>query len=85
MSFHFEFAANREDARQIVGEECAPDCVKDFLLKALEAWGPDTMVHVKAAGHLFTGEKGNYEVSNANITVSKIELRKPNPPVTQAA
>lgn len=77
MSFSFEFTANREDARQIIGEERAPDCVKQFLLQALTAWTPDAMVAVKANGHLYGND---YETSTCNITVSKVMARRPKPP-----
>jgi hypothetical protein len=79
MSFNFEFVAGREDARQIIGEEHAPACVKDFLLQALTAWTPDDTVLVKASGHLYTND---YETSTCTISVTKIVARKPKPPTT---
>ncbi len=77
MSFNFEFVASREDARQIVGEENAPACVKEFLLQALTAWTPDSTVLVKANGHLYGND---YETSNCTISVTQVSLRKPKPP-----
>lgn len=77
MSFNFEFVAQREDARQIVGEEHAPETVKQFLLQALTAFKPDSMVRVKAVGHLYGND---YSVSTADISVSEITIRRPKPP-----
>ena len=79
MSFNVDFVAKREDARQIVGEEKLPAVIRDFLYQALTAWNPESTVRVKAIGHLYGND---YSTSTADISVSKILIRKPKPPTT---
>ena len=79
MSFNVDFVAKREDARQIIGEEIMPNVVRDFLLQALTAWKPESIVRVKAVGHLYGND---YQPSTADISVNEILLRKPKPPTT---
>lgn len=41
-------------------------------VKALQAaYGPNVPITISASGHLFTGERGNYDLSNASITVKR--------------
>lgn len=77
MSFHFEFTAEREDAFQIIGEEYAPDIVKDFLRTGLSAFVPGSMVYVKAIGHLFADD---YQTSSADLVVRQVYMRTPKAP-----
>jgi len=79
MSFNIEFVAQREDARQIVGQEHLPTNVRDFLLQALTAFKPESLVSIKAVGHLYDSA-GSYQQSSATIIVSELALRKPKPP-----
>lgn len=80
MSFNFEFVAEREDANQIIGEEYAPEIVKDFLRAGLSAFVPGSMVHVKAVGHLFSND---YNRSNGELLVEQVNVRKPKSPIPQ--
>lgn len=78
MSFSIEFnAASKEDALTLLNGAHAPECVKAFLVSALNAVvkGP---VYVKAIGHLFDGEN-SYRVSNADIQVREIAISVPTP------
>ena len=77
MSFNFEFVAEREDANQIIGEESAPELVKDFLRAGLSAFAPGSMVHVKAVGHLFSND---YNRSTGELLVEQVNVRKPKKP-----
>ena len=77
MSFSMDFVAEREDAAQIIGEEHAPEMVKDFLRAGLTAFAPGTLVHVKASGHLYNND---YAVSTGTLLVEQTILRKPKPP-----
>jgi hypothetical protein len=77
MSFNFEFVAEREDASQIIGEEHAPIAVKDFLTAGLAAFKPDSLVHVKAVGHLFNSD---YQTSTGQLVVEQVVVRKPKAP-----
>ena len=77
MSFNFEFVAEREDANQIIGEEHAPDVVKEFLRTGLAAFKPGSLVRVKANGHLFNND---YQRSNGDLVVEEVLLRKPKTP-----
>lgn len=77
MSFNFEFVAEREDANQIIGEEHAPEIVKDFLRAGLSAFAPGSMVHVKAVGHLFSND---YQTSTGQLVVEQVTVRKPKAP-----
>jgi hypothetical protein len=80
MSFHVEFvAASAEDAVAIVqAEKQLPDCVKDFIVKALDGC-KGSPVSIHATGHLYTGA-GSYDISNANLVVKKVALRMAEPP-----
>lgn len=77
MSFNFEFVAEREDASQIIGEEHAPEVVKEFLRAGLLAFKAGTLVHVKANGHLYNKD---YQRSNGDLVVEQVTVRKPKSP-----
>ena len=76
MSFNFEFYADQNDAVDIIGEQTAPESVKAFLVQGVSAFPPDTLVYVKANGHLFNGD---YQRSNAELLVQEVPIRTPKP------
>lgn len=73
MSFSFEFNAKPADVPALVDATYAPDCVKDFIRRAVTDL-PCDLVAVKAHGHLFSKD---YQVSNATITVTPIAITTP--------
>ena len=77
MSFSFEFFAEiPEDAKALTLEQVAPDCVKMFVLQAIDALPKRPVpIHVKAFGHLSAG--GDYPVSTATITVEGVAFQRP--------
>jgi hypothetical protein len=79
MSFSLNFAAaSAERARELVSEAHLPDCVKEFILVAIEGArfnARDSAVYfVKADGHL-CDDGQSYAVSTAHIDVHTIPLR----------
>jgi hypothetical protein len=74
MSFDFEFVATRKDAGDILEEETAPEAIKEVLRRGLIAFNPESLVRVKAVGHLFNGD---YQRSNADLIVEQVSIRTP--------
>jgi len=74
MSFSFEFVATTANAAAIVNQEHAPTEVKLFIQQALTAFPPESLVFVKAIGHLYNKD---YQWSNADIKVYQLTLREP--------
>lgn len=72
MSFSVEFTGKVVDARKIVEKEHLPSEIKLFLAQALRAFEPESLVYVKAHGHLFNGD---YQRSNADMVVQQVVLR----------
>lgn len=77
MSFSFEFYSKQVDSAAIIAEQTAPESVKAFLLQSITAFRPDTLIRVKAVGHLYNGD---YQQSNADIHVQEIPIRVPRTP-----
>lgn len=77
MSFSFDFVAKQQDIAEIIAKEHAPASVKEFIAKAITAFKPEALVHVKGVGHLFHND---YPVSNATIMVDELRLRVPVQP-----
>lgn len=70
MSFSFEGNfVNPEVAKLWLEQQHAPDCVKDFIRRALT--GLVGAVYVKANGHLFNND---YRESNCSILVREFPL-----------
>ena len=85
MSFCVEFvSASSEEAKAILSEEeiYLPDCVRVFVLKALEGI-PSGAVKVRAVGHLCVNLAYEWKSSSAEISVlpftepAPVEYRKP--------
>ncbi len=79
MSFYVDFIAKtRADAEAILMKEHAPESVKAFILQAMTSAKLDEPVSVRATGHLYDGLEGDgkvYDVSNAEITVKKVQFK----------
>lgn len=79
MSFSINFDAKTAgDARDLIAKAHAPDCVKEFLVDAVDNLGDQRLtdgVRVKANGHLCDGP-ASYEVSTAQIEVTPIRFAR---------
>lgn len=74
MSFSFDFIATRDHADAIVEQEHAPEVVKEFLRRGLAAFKPDSLVRVRAYGHLYSND---YQRSTGDLLVEQVTLRAP--------
>ena len=74
MSFNFDFVASQQDAGAILTEEHAPESVKEVLRRGLIAFKPESLVRVKAVGHLFNND---YQKTTADLLVEQVVVRTP--------
>lgn len=90
MSFSFEWVAiNKTAAKAKLLTEYMPDCVREFVTAAVSNLSdpPDPNaadpISVKAQGHLHSGT--DWDVSNADIKVHRIQLLQAPPPAQPTA
>lgn len=67
MSFSFEMTASKTDLIDRLKIEFAPQSVKDFVVASIEHFADNSVLYVKAYGHVYDGQ--SYNVSSAVIEV----------------